>query len=244
MGPRRAVDYERARRYRFAVTQAIPRKATDKSALGGVRRDDSRQAITERILQAAARVFAHAGFDGATMTSIALEANLPKPNVNYYFRDKLVLYRRVLHDVQTIWLKPLDLFHPDADPAETLEAYIRAKLDLSRRFPVESRVFANEMLQGAPLIGNYLRGDYNRRIAGVWETFRSWASQGLVDPVDPKHLMIQLWAATQTYADHGPQVEALLGTKGIAAAEFEAAAAQLAAMTIKGIGARRSKPRR
>ncbi len=102
------------------------------------RRDESRQVIVQRILDAAAKVFAHAGFNGATMTDIAQEADLPKPNVNYYFRDKLVLYRRVLHDVQAIWSEPLELFRPDADPSQTLESYIRAKLDLARRFPIES----------------------------------------------------------------------------------------------------------
>ena len=226
------------------MTERTSKKSSAAASAPAGRRDESRQAIVERIVRAAAKVFAHAGFDGATMTDIAQEADLPKPNVNYYFRDKLVLYRRVLHDVQAIWAEPLDLFHPDADPAETIEAYIRAKLDLSRRFAIESRVFANEMLHGAPLIGHYLRTDYNRRISRVWETFESWASKGLIDPVDPKHLMIQLWAATQTYADHEPQVSALLGAKDVADVEFEAAAAQLAAMVVKGIGVTRPRAQR
>ncbi len=95
------------------------------------------------------------------------------------------------------------------------------------------------MIHGAPFIGHYLRTDYNRKIARVWEVFDTWIADGLIDPIDPKHLMIQIWAATQTYADHEPQVTALLGSQTIADVEFEAAAAQLAAMVIKGLGVRK-----
>src|SRR5262249_7212178 len=159
------------------------------------------------------KIFARAGYEGATMTDIALEARLPKPNVNYYFREKRILYRRVLHIVQARWAEPLDLFLPERDPAEVLEAYIRAKIDLARRYPLESRVFANEMIHDAPFIGAYLRGAYNRRLEKVWKTFDAWIASDVIDPIDPKHLMLFLWAATQTYADHAVQVAALFGRK-------------------------------
>ena len=211
---------------------------------GRGRRREARQANLQRILAAAAQVFSQAGYDGATMTDIAEAAGLPKPNVNYYFREKLVLYRRVLRDVQAMWLEPLQLFRPEADPVEALEAYIRAKISLARRLPIESRVFANEMIHGAPFIGQYLRTEYNRQIAPVWETFEAWINEGLIDPIDPKHLMIQIWAATQTYADHEPQVLALFGGSALPESEYDAAARQLVALVVKGIGARSKRPLR
>lgn len=202
------------------------------------RREDTRQANLQRIMRAAAQVFSQSGYDGATMTEIAQLAGLPKANVNYYFRDKRVLYRRILNEVQDVWLEPLNLFRSEAGPAEVLEEYIYAKINLARDYPVESRLFANEMIRGAPFIGHYLRTEYNRRIEKVWETFRVWIAEGLIDPIDPKHLMIQIWAATQTYADHEPQVTALLGTRQIPDQEFEAAARQLATVVVRGIGAK------
>ena len=45
------------------------------------------------ILAAAERVFAGAGFSGATMAQIAAEAGLPKANLHYYFGSKETLYR-------------------------------------------------------------------------------------------------------------------------------------------------------
>jgi len=175
---------------------------------------------------------------------IALAAELPKANINYYFQDKTVLYRRVLSEVQDIWAEPLGLFEPESDPVETLERYITAKIELARRYPIESRVFASEMIHGAPFIANYLRTDYNRKIAKVFETFDNWIRKGLIDPIDPKHLLLQIWAATQTYADHEPQVAALLGTTTIAEQEYNAASEQLSSMVIKGIGAKRLRPGR
>ena len=48
------------------------------------------------------------------------------------------------------------------------------------------------------------------RIAGV---FKTWESAGRIRPVDARHLLITLWAATQTYADFEAHVDAVLDTK-------------------------------
>jgi TetR/AcrR family transcriptional regulator len=226
------------------MTDRTSQGGTDESqadSLSGGRRQLARKVTIERILSAAARVFARSGYEGATMTDIAKEARLPKANVNYHFRDKRVLYRRVLQEVQSLWSDPLELFSAETDPAVALDRYIRAKIDLARRFPVESRVFANEMIHGAPFIGTYLRGAYNRRLDRVWKTFDAWTAAGLINPIDPKHLMLVLWAATQSYADHAVSVAALFGQTEIPESEFEAAKAQLSAIIIGGIGARNGR---
>ena len=55
-----------------------------------------RQANEALILAAAERVFAGAGFGGATMAAIAQASGLPKANLHYYFGAKQDLYRAVL----------------------------------------------------------------------------------------------------------------------------------------------------
>ena len=55
-----------------------------------------RQANEALILAAAERVFAGAGFGGATMAAIAEAAGLPKANLHYYFGSKQALCRTVL----------------------------------------------------------------------------------------------------------------------------------------------------
>ena len=94
------------------------------------RQGQIRQANQSAILRAAERVFARAGFEGATMADIAEEAGLPKANLHYYFGNKRELYRAVLDAVLHDWLAPLDAITPEADPAQALGHYIELKMAL------------------------------------------------------------------------------------------------------------------
>ncbi|TIV35892.1 MAG: helix-turn-helix transcriptional regulator, partial [Mesorhizobium sp.] len=53
-----------------------------------MRRQDIRRENEKAILLAAEKVFAEAGFGGATMQLIADLAGLPKANLHYYFATK------------------------------------------------------------------------------------------------------------------------------------------------------------
>ena len=94
-----------------------------------------RQANEALILSAAERVFARAGFGGATMAAIAEASGLPKANLHYYFGSKEVLYREVLARILSDWLAPTHGITVDADPRTALEQYIRAKMELSAQRP-------------------------------------------------------------------------------------------------------------
>jgi TetR/AcrR family transcriptional regulator len=111
-----------------------------------------RQANEALILAAAERVFAGAGFGGATMAAIADASGLPKANLHYYFGSKQALYRTVLARTLTDWLLPAQAITLEADPKTAIEAYIRAKMLLSKQRPHASKVFANELLHGAPVV--------------------------------------------------------------------------------------------
>ena len=57
------------------------------------------------------------------------------------------------------WLAPLRELDDIGDPLTELRSYIRRKLEMARDFPRESRLFANEILQGAPRIMPLLEGE-------------------------------------------------------------------------------------
>ncbi len=108
------------------------------------------QTINEaRILDAAKRVFAEHGFRGATVDEIAQRAEMSKPNLLYYFKNKKALYRAVLERTLDSWLEPLRALDAAGDPETELRRYIARKIEASRRDPEASRVFASEMLRGA-----------------------------------------------------------------------------------------------
>ncbi|MHA1566327.1 MAG: TetR/AcrR family transcriptional regulator [Alphaproteobacteria bacterium] len=200
-------------------------------------RSRSRAAMEKRILSAAAAVFSEAGFDAATTAAIAERAGLPKANVHYYFRTKDLLYQKVLADVLDAWIEQMDFFTAEADPAQALRSYIHAKVALARCYPIESRVFANEMLHGAPYLRRFLGGKLRRRVDQIAVVFESWAKAGkIAADVDAHFLLFTLWAATQTYADFDVQVGAVLGVDELCDEDYERASAQLTALVLRGCG--------
>lgn len=207
-------------------------------AAPGLRRAARRREAEARILAAAEEVFAETGFSGATTAAIARRAGLPKANLHYYFRTKEALYRRVLEDILDAWLATGDQIVPEADPATALGAYIAAKVDYSRRRPLGSKVFANELLHGGSRIADYLRGPLRRWIAEKAGAIEAWVQAGRMRKVEPAHLFFVIWAATQTYADFDVQVQAVLGRRRLRPEDYRAAADLITRLVLDGCGVR------
>ena len=113
----------------------------------------------ERILEAALEVFSANGFRGSTLDQIASVSGLSKPNLLYYFDSKEAMLRVLMEQLLDVWLAPLRAMAPDGNPHDEIMGYMRRKLQMSRDYPRESRLFANEVLQGAPLTGIARRND-------------------------------------------------------------------------------------
>ena len=190
----------------------------------------------EAILGAGERVFARAGFTGATMAAIADEAGLPKANLHYHFGSKHELYREVLARTLHDWLVPLDGLVADADPRQALEAYIRAKMAMSAERPDASRVFANELLHGAPVLGALMRTELRAVVRRKAAVVQGWIDAGRMAPVDTTHLFFTIWAATQTYADFDAQVRAVLGRATLTARDHGRAADHVVDLLLRGCG--------
>jgi len=190
----------------------------------------------ELILGAANRVFARAGFNGATTAAIAEAAGLPKANLHYYFGSKEQLYREVLARTLHEWLVPMDSLVPDADPRSAIEAYIRAKMAMSAAHPDASRVFANELLHGAPVLGELIRTELRAVVRKRAAIVDGWIAAGKMAPVDSTHLFFTIWAATQTYADFDVQVRAVLGRTKLTARDHERATEHVVSLVLRGCG--------
>lgn len=163
------------------------------------------------ILSAGLDVFSRFGFRGSTLDQIAEAAGLSKPNLLYYFPSKEAIHTVLLEQLLDTWLDPLKALDPKGEPIAEILAYMRRKLALSRDFPRESRLFANEILQGAPHIGDHLRGELRTLVDEKATILRHWQAEGRIAPVDPHHLIFSIWAQTQHYADFDVQVRAVLG---------------------------------
>lgn len=167
---------------------------------------------SERILAAALDVFSSEGFSGATIDRIAEQAGMSKPNLLYYFRSKEEIYRTLLNRLLDTWLEPLRALDPAGDPAREIACYIDRKIEMARDFPRESRLFAREIIHGAPILGDVLSGSLKELVDREAAVIRGWIAAGRLAPHDPRHLIFAIWATTQHYADFDTQVRTVLGT--------------------------------
>ena len=202
----------------------------------GGSRAKARRETEETILTAAETVFAEAGFGGATMQLIADLAGLPKANLHYYFDTKEALYRRVVERIFNIWLEAADVFDGAAGPTEGIGAYIDAKMEISRHHPNGSKVWASEVMHGAPVIQDYLETTLRDWTEGRCAVIRRWISEGKMAQTDPHHLMYMLWATTQHYADFSHQIDTLNGGDPLSDAQWEAAKTSVKTIVLRGIG--------
>ncbi|MFZ1481239.1 MAG: TetR family transcriptional regulator C-terminal domain-containing protein [Paracoccaceae bacterium] len=165
----------------------------------------------EAILDAALEVFSAHGYRGATLDQIAEVAGLSKPNLLYYFPSKEIIHRALLTGLLDTWLDPLKAMDAKGEPVVEILAYVRRKLDLSRDFPRESRLFAGEIIQGAPRLSTVIEGELRRLVAEKAVVLSAWMDEGRIARVDPVHLIFSIWALTQHYADFDAQVRMVLG---------------------------------
>ena len=163
------------------------------------------------ILSAGLDIFSQYGFRGTTLDQIADAAGLSKPNLLYYFPSKDAIYTALLERLLDTWLEPLQQLDENGDPIAEILAYVHRKLDMSRDYPRESRLFANEILQGAPHIATHLSGDLRRLVDEKAGVLRRWEAAGRIASMDPHHLIFSIWSLTQHYADFDVQVRAVLG---------------------------------
>jgi len=195
----------------------------------------------ERILDAAQEVFATYGYQGATIDEVAHRAGISKPNLHYYFKRKRDLYLAVLRRTLEIWLVPLRELDRTGDPEEEIGNYIAHKVQLSRRFPAASRVFANEIVQGAPFLRGYLQTDLRKVVERKAAVIQHWIDEGKLAPIDPYHLIFLIWAATQHYADFLPQIKAVMNVSRLNQGHFRKVEQSLSRIILHGVLAEKAR---
>jgi TetR/AcrR family transcriptional regulator len=196
-----------------------------------------REVHTARIMAAAEEVFALKGFKGATTQEIADLAALPKANVHYYFKTKADLYNAVLEDVLLIWKEDAEAFDRSEDPTLALTNYIKSKMFHSFSRPFGSKVWANEIIHGAPVLGD----EKLRKFLNIWEKRKTiqigrWIKQGKILPIDPHYLLFLIWATTQHYADFEHQISVLNGNKPLSKTQQARATKNVIGIVLRGIG--------
>lgn len=190
----------------------------------------------ECILAAAEQEFALQGFQGTTIQKIAERAGLPKSNVLYYFSNKQRIYHTLFEDIMQRWNNVFSEIKPADDPADALAKFIRVKVAMSRTHPIASRLFAMEIIQGAPFLKDHLRTDMRDWVRDRAQVIQHWIDSGRMAPVDPVQLIFLIWSSTQHYADFQMQILMVENKAEYEQRDFDHAADFLVGVILRGCG--------
>jgi TetR/AcrR family transcriptional regulator len=202
---------------------------------------DIRKKNKALILNAAKKEFVTFGFEGASIKRIAERANIPRANIHYYFANKMELYQELLSNIVSIWNSKFDSLNMNDDPKTVLSAYIRSKVMYSRDDPDASRIFASEIIHGAPVLNDYLSTDFKVWVQAKVDVIQYWIKQQLIDDINPYHLLFLIWGATQHYADFNVQVLAAMDKAEMDEQSFDAVVNSITTIVLKGCGVKTTK---
>ena len=148
-----------------------------------------REETRAQIQRAAERVFADHGYLGASFSRIAAEAGLPKSNIVYYYQTKEKLYRSVVQNIFNVWRDAADVLSPERDPITALGDYIETKLELARTRPYGSKVWANEIIQRAPVVQDYPENELRQWTDDRIAVIEYWIARKRIRPVSAWHML-------------------------------------------------------
>lgn len=162
------------------------------------------------ILHAAEEEFVLQSYRGATMQGIADRAGLPKANIHYYFKNKKNLYKVVLRSIIEEWNEGLITMTVDSDPKAVIEKFLRTKLHQAFVNPNRHKLFALEVIGGAPHLHDFMSTTMQEWALDKIEVMKTWHSQGKISIADPMQLLILIWATTQRYAEFETEIVGLM----------------------------------
>lgn len=205
-------------------------KTTDKESREGAIRKKNQTLI----LSAAADEFVKHGFKGTSVQAIADRVQLPKANILYYFKSKTGLYKALLSDILDMWNEGFTDSDIEQEPAQVISNYITEKMRYSRSHPKESKIFAMEIIQGAPIIRDVIERPMIGWTKEKSNVIQSWIEQGKLKPIEPLYLLFMIWGTTQFYADFDTEIGLLKGRQ-LTDEEFNQAQAFTVETILKGL---------
>ena len=220
----------------------------DEAAIAATDRDETpaplrrrkahiRESNEAHLLACAEAVFAERGLAGAPPPQIAGRARVAKGHLDYNLTPPRARYRRVLDDLFEDWHRAAGSFEADDDPVEAISSYVRAKMTLSQRRPLGSKVWANEIIHGAEHMQDILSQRVKPWFDARVRVIEGWIARGLLAPIDPHALMYLIWATTQHYADFDAQIRALSGKRAFTKKAFDEKTEQVVQLVIRACGA-------
>ncbi len=192
-----------------------------------------------RILNAAERVFARVGFDGARTQEVADSAGVTKAMIHYYFDSKERLYRAVLDRILFELIRLVqDVGGEESSRARRLDNFIRGFFDYVARHPHFGRL----TFLGAGSEGRYFDNIVTSFFRPLFARGAAFIEAGIADgsfrKVDPQQLLLSIYATAMGYFADAHFISLVLGHDALAEASLAARRAALVDMVFHSLGVR------
>lgn len=172
---------------------------------------------TAQILGAALRVFARAGFVGASLSDVATEARVARPLIHYHFVSKEALWRATVDAAFATQQAELAYFSAQLGAlrgTDALQLAARQLAHFASRYPDLVRIVVDETSKGGPR-ADFLREQYllpgYRLAAAILAGYR--AASGVSRPGPGPELVIPMLLGAMNFpALEADVVQAAFGT--------------------------------
>ncbi len=187
------------------------------------------------ILDNAVIEFAKNGLKGTSVNTIAHKSGLSKAQLYYYFSNKKNLYEQTLIHMIHIWQDLFKIENTYDNPEDFLRAYIKRIMRLSFEHPEIAQLYFNEIVQGAPFLKKHWHLSKTQFDIGV-KKIKEWIERGLMDPIDPRLLQLNIWGVTQFYGLNAAKVRFLIDNDEKSRLNFEHFSKEVTNLILKGCG--------
>ena len=159
--------------------------------------EESTQTKEEAILAAAEREFLTKGFDGARTTSIAEGAGVTHAMLHYYFRTKENIFERILDEkMRLMGESVITAFGlPGLPLRERLKEGISRHFDFLAANPDLPRFIVNEVTskpERYEMMRQRIQPVVTVLVSGVQRELDEAAERGEMEPMDMRHLMLDI----------------------------------------------------
>jgi AcrR family transcriptional regulator len=169
----------------------------------------------ERILKAAAELFASKGFDKTSVRNIAKKARLSVPGMFHYFSSKEeILYEIMTGFMDNAYKKIMEIYSADIDPIEKLSEICKFYVEQYAAHQQQLTILNSEMNS---LIPQHLEiiikkeRDYVKALKGL---FKELAERKLLKPIDHSILAFIFFGMVHwTYRWYDPEAEKGIGPR-------------------------------
>lgn len=166
----------------------------------------------EAILEAAGRIFAAKGLEGARTDAIAREARVNKALLYYYFKSKNALFNAVVEDtIRESNQRLMEILSAPGSERRILLEYVETIFDFLSSRPDAFGLFQRFLMTNPAVAGRIMKGYFLPRLEKLASLIRRGVRHGEFRRVDPVQAALSINSLVIFYFRAGPLLAGIAG---------------------------------